>query len=1016
MSLTTRFTTFAHEERSGSLPTFNWANPSNAELEDGSTSSYIGNYTTSFGPDPTDYIVCTDISTKIPAGVTVLGITVRIKKTAAIDSPDFTSATDSVVQLVFGSSGSVATVVGANKADTTTAWATTLTNSYYGGSLDSWSWSFSGDPTYLNDSSFGIKIGASIFGENSEKNAGFIGIDYVEITFNFDGTVAPSGLISEQTQSNVNRLAPGGVGIRPSGKNDTSPISNINRLFAQYTLGGNVSNISPANLSITHRLYPLAKIYQQSINPELVGSHRLFAISYIYPLGISSGQVITTSSRLFAQAYIYPNGLSSQEYVSNNRLFAQANVYPNGLLSAQNLISPRLNAIAYIYPGSINSGENISTQNSLFARASIFLNGIISDQTTGNHQLTARANIFHQTIGSQENTSSNHKLFAQAFIYPNSLESKQALGDHGLFARAYIYHQAPTDTFQVGWDSEAHGVYLDPLAYIYVNNHAPGQPGYSPFDAPRFTSNHKVSFDLYIRPSGQVAGEIDSTHLLTNNTVTINPPGTDDKEIISPPGLIKDKNIYPPSVKDNNTDDGLGLHELYWKRKTINFLNSIYSPAYEVGYFDILSLSRDLNMDPKYDISYSSINNNYLFSVDAIKMNFGQNASTDTRFAGEGANPSTFKVNKKELSLSFSMPIRVESWGYVDNTFAALYDYCMQGFKGSPTYYVGRLVSDTPTVAIGPTNYFKIDNISDFLTLDSGSTIYIRTDENTETIEEMTLDYVDKTTKRVYFTSSTANNHTPNISYLWAKPSDSTDREPSFTLFSLREGLISGCMVDKISFTIQPSNTITATIDLKFTEMDREFQKNILANFNTLAANVNKRKPNYLLSGAQFRLYNTTSDAGYFNLGTPIDRKYFHGFQETDIRNFEINEITIEISNNLQPAYTLNAKSSIDKNNIEKNLLPYAYYSTGRSISGNITYSSPIKPWLFAEKLSGPSSINNGGIIFDFGPFKLELPEIIWSTQSSESSMEQVHQKRVNWAVVSKNFDFDPYLKPTGIY
>jgi hypothetical protein len=198
--------------------------------------------------------------------------------------------------------------------------------------------------------------------------------------------------------------------------------------------------------------------------------------------------------------------------------------------------------------------------------------------------------------------------------------------------------------------------------------------------------------------------------------------------------------------------------------------------------------------------------------------------------------------------------------------------------------------------------------------------------------------------------------------------------------------------------------------------MDREFQKNILANFNTLAANVNKRKPNYLLSGAQFRLYNTTSDAGYFNLGTPIDRKYFHGFQETDIRNFEINEITIEISNNLQPAYTLNAKSSIDKNNIEKNLLPYAYYSTGRSISGNITYSSPIKPWLFAEKLSGPSSINNGGIIFDFGPFKLELPEIIWSTQSSESSMEQVHQKRVNWSVVSKNFDFDPYLKPTGIY
>ena len=1016
MSLTTRFTTFTHEERSGSLPTFNWTNTSNVSAEDNQASFYTGNYATSFGPDPTDFLVCTDIFTKIPAGTVVQGITVRIKKAASFSDPDFTDARDLTVQLVYGTSGGVATVVGANKADTTTLWSYTLANSTYGGVSDSWSWANFSDPTYLNDSTFGIKIAATINGSNSQKNAGFIGIDYVEITFKYDGSIGHQGLQSEQNQSNVNILSPGGVSVRASGNNSTNITSNNNRLFASYRLGGNVSNITPENISITHRLFPQAFIRPQIGDSSQIGSQRLFSQAYIYPLGLTTGEATSFTNRLFSQAYIYPNGITSGQIIGSNRLFSQAYIYPSGLLTDQNLNTPRVNAIAYVYPAGISSQEDLPLLHKLLAQAKIYSNGINSDESIGNHRLFPQAKIFNQSIGSQEVTSSNHRLYSQAFIYPSGLESNQNIGLHNLFARAYIYHIAPIDTFQIGWESDAHGVYLDPLAYIYVNNHAPGQPGYSPFDAPRFTSNHKVSFDLYIRPSGQNTGDIPGIHLLNNTSFTVNPPGVIDEGIVNPPALTKDKDIYPPSITDNNKDNGLGLHELLWQRRTVNFLNSIYSPAYEVGYFDILSLSRDLNMDPKYDLAYSAINTNYLFSADSIKINFGQNANVDQRLAGEGANPSNFKINKKELSLSFTIPLRVESWGYVDNTFAALYDYCMQGFKGSPTYYVGRILSDTPNTAIGSTNSFVIDNISDFITLQSGSAVFIRSDQDVENTEELVFDYVNKSQKRIYFTTNTTYSHTPRLSYIWAKPSDVVDREPSFTLFSLREGLISGCMVDKISLTISPSESIIANIDLKFTQIDREYQKNILTNFNTLVSNVNKRKPNYLISGSQFRLYNTTSDAGYFNLGTPIDRKYFHGFQETDIRNFEINQITIEISNNLQPVYTTNAKSSVDKNNIEKNLLPYAYYSNGRSINGTIKYSSPIKPWLFAEKLSGPSSINNGGIVFDFGPFKLELPQIVWSTQSSESSMDQVHQKTVNWAAVSNVFNFDPYLLPTGNY
>jgi len=472
--------------------------------------------------------------------------------------------------------------------------------------------------------------------------------------------------------------------------------------------------------------------------------------------------------------------------------------------------------------------------------------------------------------------------------------------------------------------------------------------------------------------------------------------------------------IYPSSITDSNKDDGLGSNEILWKRKTINFLSSIYSPAYEVGYFDCIALTRDVNNDPQYDLSYSSLNTNYIFSIDNINLKYTQQADSSKRYAGEGALSNTFNINKKEYSLSFNLPVKVESWGYVDNVFAALYDFCLQGYKGTPTSYVGRFTSVESS--IGATNAIKIDNISDFITLELGTTIYTRTDDNSNIIEGLELDFVNKSEKVVYFAGlgSTQTLQT-NLSYLWAKP-ETNDREPSFSLFSLREGLISGCMVDKISMTITPGNSVIANIDIKFTDIDRKYQKNILADYNNIIANINKRKPNYLLSGAQFRLYNTTSDAGYFNLGLPIDRKVFHGFQETDIKNFEINEITIDISNNLEAIHTLNSKSSSEKENSDNNLKPYGYYSNGRTINGTITYSSPIKPWLFAEKLSGPSSINNGGIIFDFGPFKMNLPQIVWSPQSSESSMEKVHQKKVNWAAVTNSFVFDPYLEPTGIF
>ena len=211
-----------------------------------------------------------------------------------------------------------------------------------------------------------------------------------------------------------------------------------------------------------------------------------------------------------------------------------------------------------------------------------------------------------------------------------------------------------------------------------------------------------------------------------------------------------------------------------------------------------------------------------------------------------------------------------------------------------------------------------------------------------------------------------------------------------------------------------PGNTLEANVSIKFTNLDRNYQSILHQQFDEIVSNVNKRKPNYLINASTIRVESTSPTGGSFLLGTAKDAEFFRGFEEINLRDFTINQITLEFSNNLQPVYSLNstAKSFIDR--FDENRQPYAYYSNGRSITGTIKYTSPMKPWLFTEKLSGPSKINKTGLVFNFGSFKLTLPEIIWSPQSAESGMDQNLQKTVNFEVVVNNLTFDPYLEPTG--
>jgi hypothetical protein len=639
------------------------------------------------------------------------------------------------------------------------------------------------------------------------------------------------------------------------------------------------------------------------------------------------------------------------EKLGFNRITSLVNLQDRSIKSLETLGLHRLYAQSFVNPYSVNTSEQFGFD-TLYSQAFIQPYGIKTLDILGRNTLYSQAFINPYSQISDEKLGLNN-LYAQAYIYPHSINSEENLGLHTLYSQAFI------------------------IPY--------------PINTVEKTGLHRLNSEAFIRPY---------------------PITTEEKLRLH--SLLYGSYIYPYSI---TTTEILGLHELQRQVRTLSFLNEVHYPSYEMGYFDCVAISRDINNDPYYDMSFGSLNTDYMFSINNMNLNYKQNSNFEKRLAGEGASPTTFKIDKRDYSFDFTMPIKIESWGDVDPGFAALYDYCIQGYKGSTNNFVGRILSDNMNSAIGSTNRFVIDNISDFMSLGTGYNAYIKSDDNSETTETLVVSSIDKATKTVIFTTSTAYSHTPYKSYLWANGTNpNSNREPSFSMFSAKEGLFSGCLIDSLTLRLVPGENIIANVGIKFTDLDRKYQKNFFNNFDTIMSNINDRKPNYLLNSTLVSVSNSqTSTSNYtFNLGDAKTSKLFHGYQEYDLRDFEIVEMTIDFKNNLEPVYSLNSKSSDTTENFNKNLQPYAYYSNGRTISGTIKYNSPMKPWLLAERLSGPSNVNKSGIKFDFGPFTLELPQVTWSPDSTNSSVDSVQSHSISWSVVVDTLSYDPYPQPTG--
>jgi hypothetical protein len=153
-----------------------WTNSSNAGAEDGAEAT-ISTYT---DDTPSLSLRVTNFGFAVPAGATINGVTVEVKRRKTNDLGFSTK--DANVNLT--KNGTAA--VGTNKASATN-WTTTLTFATYGGAADLWGTTWTA--TEINASTFGVllKVYDPIGGGGETAN-----VDFIRVTVDFTAAAGPA--------------------------------------------------------------------------------------------------------------------------------------------------------------------------------------------------------------------------------------------------------------------------------------------------------------------------------------------------------------------------------------------------------------------------------------------------------------------------------------------------------------------------------------------------------------------------------------------------------------------------------------------------------------------------------------------------------------------------------------------------------------------------------------------------------------------------------------------------------
>ncbi len=191
---TSNFTNFNTTSRAGEYTSggnaYRWVNRTNAQSSNNiyAILSYSdGSFNAQAAPvsltsQTVNYFVITGLSSTIPSGATVNGVTIKIERYNSNSSGDFpTTIVDSAIYLTKDGS----TIVGNNKS-TGATWQSSDNNTTvdFGGAADLWGTTLTA--AEVNASTFGVMISPALTFNNSE-NGSAANIDQVTITIDYTG-------------------------------------------------------------------------------------------------------------------------------------------------------------------------------------------------------------------------------------------------------------------------------------------------------------------------------------------------------------------------------------------------------------------------------------------------------------------------------------------------------------------------------------------------------------------------------------------------------------------------------------------------------------------------------------------------------------------------------------------------------------------------------------------------------------------------------------------------------------
>jgi len=442
---------------------------------------------------------------------------------------------------------------------------------------------------------------------------------------------------------------------------------------------------------------------------------------------------------------------------------------------------------------------------------------------------------------------------------------------------------------------------------------------------------------------------------------------------------------------------------------------SLYaSLGFQQGFTDLIAILRNNPRETLFGFDVNDIRAQDVVPAKSFDFSLSQESAYPTRLAGEGAEPATIRVGVKKSRATTVLPIIAPTEGWVDPVIGLLWDLCKQAWWGSSTAALGRMISPTnDAVIMSGQSEIYTDNIADFVTFVAPFPLTIippeGTAEDTETVNVVSISKADR---KFVLENPTAYSHTASDTLLAFLPNLSgPEREPDFSLMSLREGMLTPCLVNKLTINASDAKSaIDLNAELAFIHTFRKPQADLRGIRQTMLTNIAKKGPGRLIYGSEIVLSSPSPTTGAFGLGVALGDELFAGFQGLDIQPITITGINIIVDNHLNDVYSTHSMSNtVTKRNSDNNL-PFALYSEGRTISGQITYKSPLEPWAVLERLAGPSSINNGGLVVNFGPFSITMNQVAWRPSQSSAKIDGDTDRTLEWSMLAENYDDMPRL------